>query len=75
MYSTLLGLLLLAEVIIVVLAFVSKDWIETELKTRLDDMVGCDSLRRTLLGHIISRRPGFTNTYRLDASGLALLRD
>jgi hypothetical protein len=39
LYSTLLGLLLLAEMIIVVLAFVSKDWIETELKTRLDDMV------------------------------------
>uniref|UniRef100_A0A7E4VN76 Tetraspanin n=1 Tax=Panagrellus redivivus TaxID=6233 RepID=A0A7E4VN76_PANRE len=39
LYSTLLGLLLLAEVIIVILAFVSKDWIETELKTRLDDMI------------------------------------
>uniref|UniRef100_A0AC34PUE7 Tetraspanin n=1 Tax=Panagrolaimus sp. JU765 TaxID=591449 RepID=A0AC34PUE7_9BILA len=39
LYSTLLGLLLLAELIIVILAFVSKDWIETELKTRLDDMI------------------------------------
>ncbi|CAD5228003.1 unnamed protein product [Bursaphelenchus xylophilus] len=38
-YSTLLGLLLLAEVGIAVTGFVSKDWIETELKTRLDDMV------------------------------------
>ncbi|KAH7725470.1 tetraspanin family protein [Aphelenchoides avenae] len=38
MYSSLLGLLLLAEAVIVVLAFVSKDWIETELRTRLDDM-------------------------------------
>jgi tetraspanin-5 len=39
MYSSLLGLLLLAEAVILILAFVSKDWIETELRTRLDDMV------------------------------------
>ncbi|KAI6190770.1 Tetraspanin 26A [Aphelenchoides bicaudatus] len=38
-YSSLLGLLLLAELCVVVLAFISKDWIEAELKTRLDDMV------------------------------------
>lgn len=51
-YSSLLGLLLLAELCIVVTGFIrsviclfisprvfSKDWIEAELKTRLDDMV------------------------------------
>jgi len=38
-YSSLLGLLLLAELVMVVVAFISKDWIEAELKTRLDDMV------------------------------------
>ncbi|KAI6197891.1 hypothetical protein M3Y94_01279100 [Aphelenchoides besseyi] len=38
-YSSLLGLLLLAELIIFVVGVISKDWIETELKTRLDDMV------------------------------------
>jgi tetraspanin-5 len=38
-YSSLLGLLLLAELCLVILVFISKDWIEAELKTRLDDMV------------------------------------
>jgi len=38
-YSTLLGLLLLAEITVVILAFASKDWIEEEIKTRLDDMI------------------------------------
>lgn len=41
-YSSLLGLLLLAELIIVIVGFISKDWIEAELKTRLDDMVSGD---------------------------------
>lgn len=34
-----LGLLLFAEAIIVVVAVISKDWIETELRTKFDDMV------------------------------------
>ncbi|KAI6243236.1 Tetraspanin 26A [Aphelenchoides fujianensis] len=38
-YSSLLGLLLLTELIIVIVVFISKDWIETEMKTRLDDMI------------------------------------
>lgn len=38
-YSSMLGLLLLAEAVIVVIAVVSKDWIEIELRTKFNDMV------------------------------------
>ncbi|KAK0397768.1 hypothetical protein QR680_002260 [Steinernema hermaphroditum] len=38
-YSSLLGLLLLTETALAVLAFSSKEWINMELRTRLDDMV------------------------------------
>uniref|UniRef100_A0A915DI92 Tetraspanin n=1 Tax=Ditylenchus dipsaci TaxID=166011 RepID=A0A915DI92_9BILA len=38
-YSSLLGLLLLAEAVIVIVAILSKDWIETELKVKFNDMV------------------------------------
>ncbi|KHN88039.1 Tetraspanin-5 [Toxocara canis] len=39
LYSTIIGLLLLAEMALVVLIFASKDWITQEFFTRLDDTV------------------------------------
>ncbi|VDN40045.1 unnamed protein product [Gongylonema pulchrum] len=39
LYSTIIGLLLLAEMALVVLVFASKDWITQEFFTRLDDTV------------------------------------
>lgn len=64
-YSSLLGLLLLAELCVIVLGFISKDWIELELKTRLDDMVILDFRRVRpvvlFLGHIVPRRSGLAN--------------
>jgi tetraspanin-5 len=38
-YSSVLGLLLLAEMSGAVVAFFSKDWIDLELQTRLDEMI------------------------------------
>jgi hypothetical protein len=38
-YSSILGLLLLTEALIVILAFVAKDLIENDLNNRLDSMV------------------------------------
>ena len=39
LYSTLLGVLLLTELAVAVLGFVSKDWVQGELEGRLDDMI------------------------------------
>lgn len=39
LYSTIIGLLLLAEMALVILVFASKDWITQEFFTRLDDTV------------------------------------
>lgn len=39
LYSTIIGLLLLAEMALVVLVFASKDWITQEFFIRLDDTV------------------------------------
>ncbi|VDM09443.1 unnamed protein product [Wuchereria bancrofti] len=39
LYSTIIGLLLLAEMALIVLVFASKDWITQEFFTRLDDTV------------------------------------
>lgn len=52
-FSSLLGLLLLAEAVIVVVAIVSKDWIENELRTKFDDMVGFIKPNKQLLHKIL----------------------
>jgi hypothetical protein len=39
-YSALLGLLLLAEGLLVLTVVMSRDWLETEMRTKFDDMVG-----------------------------------
>lgn len=39
-YSSILGLLLLTEALVVVLAFFAKDYIESDLTNRFDHMVG-----------------------------------
>jgi hypothetical protein len=38
-YSSILGILLLTEALVVILAFVAKDVIENDLNNRLDSMV------------------------------------